>query len=36
MKSQGSNLDSRVSFIQACKILRVAFSRQQNVKTKLE
>ena len=42
--AQGSNLDShtrdicklRVTFIQARKILRVAFSRRQNVKTKLE
>ena len=42
--AQGSNLDLhtrdicklRVTFIQARKILRVAFSRRQNVKTKLE
>jgi len=41
---QGSNLDShasnicklRVTFIQARKILRVAFSRRQNIKMKLD
>ena len=38
---QGSNLDSHTrkmqeTFIQARKLLRVAFSRRQNVKTKLE
>ena len=33
--NQGWNLDL-VTFIQARKILQVAFSRRQNVKTKLE